>query len=269
MSRQSNSDRIMENFFNGTYYGSSKDKLRLNGDNEILDCGTIIGKFVEGFDEFKNEYKQYLILTLQDFKSQPSWSKHKKDLIVAAKKAGIIVIFVPELDMGFGLNKNKTICKNTPINEFYTDLLKIAKYSTENIKAASCLIKPGFGEYKDEVIAYTYNQTDNDNIVQHAEDILIDYIKLFEKEPELEEGYGQFVSLIEPTESSLQEMIDIGASRIFFATPHSNKYNTSAYIQLVNDISNKSITSINNKPVKYERVQDTRVEKFYDKEKIK
>lgn len=269
MSRQSNSDRVIENFFTGKHYGQSGDKLRLNDDNEILDCGTIIGKIIEEFDNFKDEYRQYLILTLQSFRSQPSWNKHKKDLIAAAKKAGLIVIFVPELDIGFGLTKNKGVYNSTPINEFYSDLLKIAKYSTEDIKAASCLIKPGFGEYKDEVVAYTYNQTDNNGVLQHAEDILIDYISLFDNENELKEGYGEFVSLIEPTEESLRGMINIGASRIFFASPHSRKYNTGEYIQLVNDILNRSITSIKNKPVKYERIKDSRVDKFYDKEKVK
>ena len=254
--RETNAEKIITGCYIGGYFGNKADKLRLI-DNIIYDMGTPIGKCLDKFDETMDEYSQLLILTMQDFKSQPSWKTHKKKLVKAANAQGLPVIFVPQLDMGFG---------KTEITQWSTDeLIKVAKYSQdEDIKTAAVLMA---GQ---EVIAYTYNQ-DLDEGMVHAEDILCKYIRLLDQANE-EDGLDPIkhytvYSMLEPCYNCLVKMIGHNVDIIHFSHLHKDKWNTEEYIQFTNDIFNKDVRTEWNYPVSYHRNAINKIEKFYEVKK--
>jgi tRNA(Arg) A34 adenosine deaminase TadA len=256
MKRETNAEKIITGCYVGGYFGSKSDKLRLI-DNIIYDIGTPIGKFVEWFDEVKDEYAQLLILTMQDFKSQPSWKTHKKRLAHAANAQGLPVIFVPQIDIGFGVSES--------IHLLSDDLIKVAKYSQDDdIKTAAVLMA---GQ---EILAYTYNQ-DLDEGFEHAEAVLCKYIRLLDKNNS-EEGldpirhYTVF-SMLEPCYNCLVKLISHNVDIIHFSHLHKDKWNTEEYIQFTNDIFNKEVRTEYNYPVSYHRNIEAKIEKFYEVKK--
>ena len=256
MKRETNAEKIITGCYVGGYFGSKSDKLRLI-DNIIYDTGTPIGKFIDKFDEVMDEYSQILVLTMQDFKSQPSWKTHKKKLAQAANAQGLAVVFVPQLDMGFGTVETIKLLED--------DLIKVAKYSQdEDIKTAAVLMA---GQ---EILAYTYNQ-DLDEGMVHAEDILCKYIRLLDQAND-EEGldpikhYTVF-SMLEPCYNCLVKMVGHNVDIIHFSHLHKDKWNTEEYIQFTNDIFTKNVRTEWNYPVSYYRNAVDKIEKFYEVKK--
>lgn len=259
--RETNAEKIITGCYVGGYFGSKADKLRLIN-NVIYDMGTPIGKFIDKWDNEMDEYSQLLVLTMQDFKSQPSWKTHKKKLVEAANAQGLPVIFVPQIDIGFG----------TELLTFHSDyigqeLIKVAKYSQdEDIKTAAVLMT---GQ---EIIAYAYNQElDQISGMIHAEEILCQYIRLLDQSNE-EEGlepikHYTVYSMLEPCYNCLVKLISHNVDIIHFSHLHKDKWNTEEYIQFTNDIFNKDVRTEWNYPVSYHRNIDKKIEKFYEVKK--
>lgn len=250
-----NIDRVISHYIDGGVIYHKSDTLRLSINNEIFDKGTIIGKFIDiynhqvyGIDENDYMSNQYLILTLQNFRSHPNWSSHIKQLAHAANKNCIPVIFVPILDMGFG---EPDISYN--IDDLAKLLIKTAKYSQDpDIKTACC----AYSQYS---YYFSYNQLVGERII-HAEDVIADFI-----------GYSNdiiydIISMLEPCYNCLYKLTEnYSYNKIQFVELHKAKWNTEEYIQLTNDIYNKII------PVKYNRLDKNskafeRIIKFYHKE---
>ena len=259
-----NANKLMEQYFMGIAYYNKKDRLRLDG-NEIYNQGTIMA-YIHEDTRSDDEYcvPTYMITTLQDYKSQKTWKQDKKDLIEIAVAENMRIIFVPELDIGFGFNtKAKSWYDRLDINfvmEQY--LIKAAKFSKEDIKTAVAAIIPGYGRVPDEVIGIAYNQRDISGDVIHAEKILCDYIDSLSMD--VEEYI--FVSLLEPCEDCLRAMLDCNASEIYYSYLHKDKWNTTNYIQLVNDIDCKEIRhAITKIPIKYKNEFNNKVHKFINK----
>lgn len=259
MKRETNAEKIITGCFVGGYYGTKADKLRLI-DNIIYDTGTPIGKFVEFWDDITDRYEQMLILTMQDFKSQPSWKTHKKKLVEAANNQGLSVLFVPHLDIGFG-----TIILEKDYKLLSDELIKVAKYSQdEDIKTAAVLMAGN------EILCYTYNQDLDDGMV-HAEDVLCKYIRWLDKTNN-EEGLDPIkhyavYSMLEPCYNCLVKLIGHNVDIIHFSHLHKDKWNTEEYIQFTNDIFNKDVRTEYNFPVSYHRNIDAKIEKFYEVKK--
>ena len=251
--RETNAEKIITGCYVGNYFGSKADKLRLI-DNVIYDTGTPIGKFIEWWDELKDEYAQLLVLTMQDFKSQPSWKTHKKKLIEAANAQGLPVVFVPDIDIGFG-----TITRKLDFETIGKELIKVAKYS---VVKSSAVLAAG-----QEILAYTYSQDLDEGIVS-AEEILCKFIRLIDKTNEeecLDPIVHYFVySTIEPDYKSLVKLISHNVDIIQFSHLHDQSLNTEDYIQFTNDIFSKAVRTEQNYSVSYYRNIDKKIEKFYE-----
>lgn len=259
--RQNNAERLLDNF-GWEYYGYKNDKLRVQGDT-ILDTHTPIGKIVGRFNDEKDEYEQYLLLTMQDFKSQPSWRNHKLQLAKAASTRYTSVIFVPEIDIGFG-DESTDMSVDIDLDKIYKDLLKVVKYSQDiEFKNACCAIILGYGEAPNKIVAYTYSQDFGGDSITSAQRILCDYINFID--PLLQNEYI-FVSLREPDSKGLSAMIQTGAIKIYYSQKQNSNWVISDYVQLVNDIFTREIRGKNNRPIIYKRKPNDKVEKYYSKE---
>lgn len=252
-----NADRIFDQYYNGSY-AHKGDQLRLR-DDEIYSKGTLIGK-IENLEYYDGYYENFLVLSLRTFKSQKNWKTHQKQLAKAANEAGMPVIIVPELDIGFGLEDTSKDVRVIIYNS--EELITVAKYSQdEDVKTAVCAIKHGNFVTSDKVIAFSYNQY-IDGEWMHAEDILCKYLEC----KELAEDDLEFHTLLEPCYDCLKAMILSGGHRILFAACHKDKWNTSKYIQYVNDIQTKEVRSNSGRPVTYFKFDSRKANKFYNLE---
>ena len=247
-----NAERIFEQYMNGDW-GKPMDKIRLRG-QDILSEGTPIGYIYEYEDEC--EFTQRIVLlTLQDFKSQPSWKTHRKQLAMAANKAGFPVVFVDQLDMGFGIMYD--IAEDT----IPAQLIKVAKYSQdEDIKTACCVTlyydntdKPGK--------LYSYNQLIDGEYV-HAEEVVLNYIESLGIDK-----IRTIYSMLEPCYNCLQKAISFMPQYIIYFKNHKVKWDTQQYIQLSNDLfAGRYLSEVNNMTYKmhYDKLHDKLIEKFYE-----
>ena len=282
--RETNAERVITGLFVGGCYPHKNDVLRLR-DNVVYSQRTPIAKFIDEWDDEQDSYVQYLIVTLQDYKSQPSWKTHKKKLVEAALNSNLLVLFVPEFDIGFGISKVQ------PTHEQEIDnLLKVASYSNDpDIKTAALMYRADYDYFGDgnysidnRILAYTFNQ-EIDGEMQHAEKILVDYAKHYEMScpHNFSDTEYRFYSLLEPCEDCLNAMIkQLNTTSIYYFYCHKDKWNTPSYIQLCNDIRNTdsktmSIVSLyNRQPISYTKhtmspKSKDKVENFYNKEKSK
>ena len=249
--RITNASRVMDAFFYGTFYGKKGDKLWFN-DNQIYDTNTLLGYFIDQWDNVKDESSHFLVLTIRNYKSQPNWKSHKKQLIREAREQCLPVIFVPDIDIGFGIEPYKI----NMLTDEYFNLLDILKFNThERISAAALIID-------DEVIAYTFGQVVDEEYMS-AEDILCKYIRIVDEE--LDNEYT-ILSWTQPDGKTTMNMVKHNVIKMYYANileaPSGND------IQVVNDIMSKYILSLNKcKPIKYGRLISQRVIKYLEKKK--
>ena len=89
----------MEAYLSGSYFHWNKRcTLRIDNNGIITSQNTPMGYITEIEDEY-GRYQSFMILTMQNFKSQPNWSKQKRQLAQAANKQDIMVLFVPHIDI--------------------------------------------------------------------------------------------------------------------------------------------------------------------------
>lgn len=257
--KQSNAERVIENYLCCSQWAEPKDQLRLTKDYEIMDRGTIIGKIVDG--EISEDWWQtFLVLTLQEFKSQKNWATHKKQLAKVANENGLIVVFVDQLDMGFGVRDTK----NTPAvstENTYKTLIKVAKFSQdEDIKTAAMCFKDG------AIYATSYNQYVNGKWI-HAEEALCKYCLAMDEDEMHTTEMLDWQMLLEPCFNCLDNMIQLGAQQVVYAQNHKPKWDTPSYIQLTNDVSCGIITSARGHKIKMRKVQTKETIKFMEAKK--
>ena len=247
-----NAERIFEQYMNGDW-GKPNDKIRLRG-QDILSEGTPIGYIHEYEDEC--EFTQRIVLlTLQDFKSQHSWKTHRKQLAMAANKAGFPVVFVDQLDMGFGIMYD--IAEDT----IPAQLIKVAKYSQdEDIKTACCVTLYYDNTDKPSKL-YSYNQLIDGEYV-HAEEVVLNYIESLGIDK-----IRTIYSMLEPCYDCLQKTISFMPRYIIYFKNHKVKWDTFNYIQLSNDLfAGRYLSEVNNTTYKmhYDKKHDKLIEKFYE-----
>lgn len=251
--RENNAQRVIYNFLSGKFYHPKGDKMRVDESGRIFDGGAIIGIFLE--DELDGVWTKYLLLPLQDFRGDPSWKRHKQQLVKAANEMGIRVIFSKYFDIGFGtdnIEPYEYYCKKVS-DELFKDLIKVARYSTDDIKTAASVNGNDFAD-----ILFSFNQQIDDKFI-HAEMVLADYVRMTNG------NCSRWVTLLEPCGQCISDMINVSIQRptITFSYPHKDKWNTLAYIELTNDIAAKRIIK-NGQPVLYYRQQNNKVDKFYE-----
>ena len=247
-----NAERIFEQYMNGDW-GKPNDKIRLRG-QDILSEGTPIGYIHEYEDEC--EFTQRIVLlTLQDFKSQRSWKTHRKQLAMAANKAGFPVVFVEQLDMGFGIMYD--IAEDT----IPAQLIKVAKYSQdEDIKTACCVTLYYDNTDKPSKL-YSYNQLIDGEYV-HAEEVVLNYIESLGIDK-----IRTIYSMLEPCYDCLQKTISFMPRYIIYFKNHKAKWDTWDYIQLSNDLfAGRYLSEVNNMTYRmhYDKKHDKLIEKFYE-----
>ena len=247
-----NAERIFEQYMNGDW-GKPNDKIRLRG-QDILSEGTPIGYIHEYEDEC--EFTQRIVLlTLQDFKSQHSWKTHRKQLAMAANKAGFPVVFVDQLDMGFGIMYD--IAEDT----IPAQLIKVAKYSQdEDIKTACCVTLYYDNTDKPSKL-YSYNQLIDGEYI-HAEEVVLNYIESLGIDK-----IRTIYSMLEPCYDCLQKTISFMPRYIIYFKNHKVKWDTFNYIQLSNDLfAGRYLSEVNNTTYKmhYDKKHDKLIEKFYE-----
>lgn len=247
-----NAERIFEQYMNGDW-GKPMDKLRLRG-QDILSEGTPIGYIYE-YEDYDEYTEKIVILSLQNFKSQRSWKTHRKQLAAAANKAGFPVLFVEQLDMGFGLTYD------IAIDNVENVLVEVAKYSQDDDLKTACCALLYFDNNEDTPSkVYSYNQLIDGEYI-HAEDVVARYIE--------SRGITKVravYSMLEPCDNCLQKIVDLQPQYIFYYKNHKLKWDSWKYIQLSNDLfRGKYRTEVNGKSYKihYDKIHHNKIDKFY------
>ena len=236
-------------------YFKSRSDLRITKDHEIYYGGTLMGYVFWLYWDYAKDYVGHMILTLEDYKSSPSWKKYKKELAKAANNMDVRVVFVDALDIGFGITERQLtedeICKN---------LCYVAKFSQDkDIKTAVCFEK-GSQRY------YAYNQKINNRFI-HAEQVVLDMLEANENNDVYPfKGYideCKVYSMLEPCYNCLSGIVDNGIKDITYYCFHKDKWSSHDYIQLTNDIYSKAIRNIHNYPIMYRYKNNNIIDKFY------
>lgn len=194
-----------------------------------------------GWVRFESEYSDrvYIVLTL-NAKFLPT--RACRNFSSAANRSGIAVLFVPSVDIGFGV-ANITYTEQ----ELYRKILpNVAKHSTDDVKTAAMV---GTNVNARIHIGYvTYNQRLGEEIkFVHAEKILSDYLEAEESTAD----YDLWHSLLEPCEHCLKLILAKNARWIHYLVLHKDKWNTPSYFQLVNDLHNHTIKTNEGRPIFY------------------
>ena len=254
---------MLEAYLSGSYFHWNKRcTLRIDNNGIITSQNTPMGYITEIEDEY-GMYKTFMILTLQNFKSQSNWSKQKMQLALAANKQDIMVLFVLHVDIFMNYENNDSNVQSSgtlsykTINETFKDLIKVAKYSQADIKTSAVVYLNDDSNVHQEL--YSYNQRIGYNYIS-AEEVLCKYCQCVQSLPEC------FICLLEPCINSLKDMIYLGTEEIYYGQMHEYKYNTPEYFEYTNEIFNKTIKSYRNRPIVFRLIHDKNVDKFYNKE---
>lgn len=253
-------ERAIDHYMNGYFFYQNSSGLKLDLEGRITSSNTPMGYIVNG-EGIDGMCQDFLVLALQNYKSQKNWETQKKQLAHAANKNGMIVIFkyLNEFE-----DENETeLDKKNPYNAFNENydvccknLLNIAKFSQDkDVKTAAVC---NTDENKKETLLFSYNQLINGTYI-HAEDAICRYLDSCNQE-----AYT-FITLLEPCKDCLEHMIDTGAEQILFTQMHKPKWNSPEFIQATNDIFNKTTLSKRNRPIRYAKINNKRVESFYKK----
>lgn len=220
--------------------GLEVEEFSETGTANIKYNGTNVGYVIDDYE--KSDY-MFMVLTLQKCMLPDRVSKQ---LAHTANDNEIKVVFVPMIDIGFGITRTFLSVK-----QHKRILNKVAQYSQDDVKTAAMM---GTGDHVTHPVlriatAYTYNQTIG-HTKFHAEATLAEFASITEINPQDRECW--FMDL-EPCENCLQDMIDQGARSIVYMTNHKEKWNTEEYLELVDQIHAKIIRTPDNYPVIYKK----------------
>lgn len=224
-------EKIIYKYLNGERWFNKKDKLMLTKQDVIMDYNAPLGYF-EAI-EINDRYIHFLVLTLQNFKSNKNWQRYKKQLIKAASYSLINVIFVNQIDIFEDdvYNTNDSLSLRV-LDKVIIDIMKLTDARNGAIICGSNMLR--FNTY------YSYCQNDYSAI-----ELLLYFIS------DKNLNNLQIISLIEPNEEELLLLIDNKVNSIKFYKTLSQYSNEQ--IQIVNDILNKDI-KVNNSPIRYNKM---------------
>ena len=250
--RYTQAERTLYALVNGRPFINGRKGLEVMYE-EVFYNGTKVGYILndqiasrndEYYDHDYEDYipYTYLLLTLQDYMLP---ERVRKALVIEANKNEMLVVFKPAIDIGFGLNESELLSAK----ELKKTLLKVAKYSQDDIKTAALV---GNGYYSPlqnlySPIWYTCNQIlEGHSDKFHAEQILSECLMFTDNKDPL-----FWLMDLEPCEDCLRSMMDYNTQVINYITRHKEKWDTPAYIQLVNDIQTKRTRNGRGFPVIY------------------
>lgn len=236
-----------------TYFNKA-NSIKLDEDNRVYDRNTIMAYFWESPDYYDDEgglracefnLGPFMIVTLQNFKSQSSWKTHKEKLIKAAIDAGIFVIFVKEIDMFEGEPINDAAIYYKPTHP--EDYVSILKYLlTFTFKDAGCLVAPGFGINEDTLVGCA--------VPQHGytpTEILLCYYA--SQDEKIKSNYVNIITIKELNSSDIRYCIHDNVSRLNFVISQPEDYSNKS--QLLNDIWSQQITVNDGVPIKWNKLK--------------
>ena len=257
-------EEVLRAYLTGDYYYRKGNTLKIDMTGLITSQNTPMG-YIVSEETPDGVYRDFLILSLQNYKSQKNWKTQKKQLAEAANKFGLMVIFVPFVDMFANCENNwKEYAKTNSFGALYdllfNNLIATAKHSQDDIKTAcAAFINDEFNEYD---TIYSYNQFINDEFV-HAEEVICQFCKCKQYEVE------SFLMLLEPCVDCLKHMIAIGGRLIQYAQFHKGKWTTPEFIEYTNDIFNKTILSNRGRPICFAKINNKKVDGFYKPKEAK
>lgn len=256
---KTNADRMLESYMDGAYYYKKTDSIRLTDDNIITDYNTPIGR-IEDLECEDGMYHQFVILSLQQFKSQRSWKAHIKQIVKAANKVSYFVLFVDSVDIGFGrpqvfenrdihikrlldiykMSNHKGLLKNAGgiVDDYYDDSTN--NYYTRALYTMSQDIDEC--EYEPDDILYLYLTADNKHIYSH---------KLY--------------LLFAPPAAYMENLINSGIYLIYYFKTSLYPYSSYDY-DFFDRIYSKQILSFDGGPIRIDKLNSKEVDKFFAKE---
>lgn len=222
-----------------TYYRKGRG-LEVHENQQIHYNGNLVGYVVENWDV--SDY-MYVVLTAQTFLLP---AKSAKSLIHTLNDNDIKVVFLPIIDIGFGL----TAQLSKPNKVHYKDLLRIAKYAQDDVKTAIVLLT-GLNISHPESISqvYTFNQLIG-NTIYHAEDILIEYLQMTKFK--MDANHRVLMDL-EPCYHCLTKLIKSDVRDIRYVTLHKDKWDTDDYLNLVDRLNKREFKTKLNYPILYKK----------------
>ena len=173
---KTNADRMFESYMDGSYYYKKTDSIRCLDEQTITDYNTPIGR-IEDLECGDGIYRQFVVLSLQQFKSQRNLKTHIKQIVKAAARAGYLVLFVDSVDIGFG---QTMVMEPDKLHlQRLMDIYKLSNCPVENAKNSVGVIDncyhESFGKSYTRAL-YTMTQFIDDTTYT-PEDILLLYLK--------------------------------------------------------------------------------------------
>ena len=263
--RGNNAQRMFDSYLDGSWYYKKGDSIRLDtSNNYILDGGTPIGRIEDLYEPYTDCYNQYVILTMQTFKSKPMLKKKIKQIALEAIRQGYPVIFVDYIDIGFGEPAQFVETDDKSFEAYYAKLIRlldIQKFESPYEKNAMMLytiVEEG------ELI---YNRTfycmtqERDWEIQTPEQILVNYLSA---KYIAGKRYG-VISVTEPIGKNLQSLLNLGAKCIAFAK--GNKHHSDDTLDYQDLINAGVVTNKLGEKVILSWVPNNKVNKYLDKQK--
>lgn len=264
--RMNNVEQTLMSYLTGDFYYRKNNPIRISQNGIITSQNTIIGYLYDGETNDGERYYNFLVLTMQNFKSQRNWQTHKKQLAQAANKQGYMVVFVPEIDIFMDCENNETPSSGNffdrPYGEIYKSITKVAKYSQDEDLQTAALAIIDY-EFADTNALLSYNQLIDGEYV-HAEEVLCRWLDCTH-----DYDCKTFMMMLEPCVDCLKHMVDCGAEKIQFAALHKKKWTTTEFIDYTNDIWNKTILSNRGRPIYFGKVYNQYVKAFYKSKEAK
>lgn len=249
--KENNFVRLFDHYHTGNTYYKKTDALRYDiNDSSIKDHGTIIGYIVSNYtDDF---YEDFMLISARNYKRDPSSQRRKQSLVQEAMKDGFFVIFVPELDIGFGLTEKKYN------QEKVIDLLlKMRPMHYQTIDGV-CIYS------EDQVIGYTFAQRG-----YSAAEIMCYYLEAIEND--VDPSYCSILSLRRPNWSDLECITNHNIPIILYCNDDlifGPIDGSQDYWQLIDRILTNELT-IKKHKITYRHIHSNKVDKYLVKEVIR
>lgn len=256
---KTNADRMFESYMDGMYYYKKSDSIRLTDENIITDYNTPIG-YIDDLECEDGMYHQFVILSLQQFKSQRNWKAHIKQIVKAANKVGYFVLFVDSVDTGFGRPQIEESW-STHVKRML-DIYKMSNHQG-HIKNAGAIVDYYYEEPSDKYYTralYTMSQ-DIDCAEYEPDDIFSLYMRADNKHITAHNLYLLFA----PPASYMENLINCGVDNIVYYKTSLYPYTSYDY-DFFDQIYSKKILSFQGRPIRIHKENSKEVEKFFAKE---
>lgn len=242
--RWTQADHIIYSIYSYKTYnrlGRGLEYLERGREKAILYNGNPVGYMLED-SQIADE--MFMVLTIQRSMLP---ARVASSLVSAANENEMKVVFVPMIDIGFGLPELPYLA-NTAHKR---TISQVSKYAQDDVKTAIVVCEYDAAHRGSQPIAYSYNQKLGSRIY-HAEEVLTEYLKIIKYQI----GYKTMAIMdLEPCSNCLQSMIDLNFRTIMYYTSHKDKWNTTEYLDMVDRINSRAVVTKKGWPIKYMKIK--------------